>query len=151
MAFIKTIKNIAQPTIKLLETLRPLLDLGIRLYIANVFFFSGLLKTDSWWKTVSQFERDFHVPLLSPEVAAYLGTAAELILPVFLVLGLGGRAAAAGLFVFNAVAIISFAELAGTGLTLHHLWGLLLLVTLIHGPGKLSIDHFIRKKYMGNA
>ncbi|HEC14006.1 MAG TPA: DoxX family protein [Acidiferrobacteraceae bacterium] len=151
MASIETTKNIVKPAIKFLEVLRPLLDIGIRLYVANVFFFSGLLKTDSWWKTLSQFERDFHVPLLSPEVAAYLGTGAELILPVFLVLGLGGRAAAIGLFIFNAVAIISFPELAGTGLTLHHLWGLLLLVTLIHGPGKLSIDHFIRKKYMGDV
>ncbi len=151
MAIIKTIKTIARPAIKFLEILRPLLDLGIRLYVANVFFFSGLLKTDSWWKTVSQFERDFQVPLLSPEVAAYLGTGAELILPIFLVIGLGGRVAAAGLFAFNAVAVISFPELAGTGLALHQLWGLLLLVTLIHGPGKLSIDHFIRKNNMRTA
>jgi putative oxidoreductase len=27
------------------------------------------------------------------------------------------------------------------------LWGLLLLVPLLHGPGKLSLDHLIARKY----
>lgn len=48
------------------------------------------------------------MPLLAPAVAALLGTAAELALPVLLLLGLGTRFAALALFAFNVVAVISY-------------------------------------------
>lgn len=124
----------------------PVLDLGIRLFVAMVFFKSGLTKIANWNATLFLFENEYHVSLLSPNVAAYLGTAAELGLPVLLVLGLGSRFAAAALFVFNIVAIISYPDLGEVGLKDHQYWGLLLLITLVHGPGKLSLDRFISKR-----
>jgi putative oxidoreductase len=87
------------------------------------------------------------VPLLPPDVAAYLGTATELLLPIPLVLGLGGRLAAVVLFVFNIIAVLSYSDLSPVGLKDHQYWGLLLLVILFHGPGKLSIDHLIRRRF----
>jgi putative oxidoreductase len=125
----------------------PLLDLAIRLYVAVAFFQSGLTKVQSWDTTLALFEDEYHVPLLPPDLAAYLGTATELLLPVFLVLGLGGRAAALVLFVFNIVAVLSYPGLSDAGFVQHQLWGALLLVTLVHGPGKLSIDHLLRRRY----
>jgi len=89
------------------------------------------------------------VPLLSPTLAAYLGTAAELILPVMLALGLGGRLAAAALFVFNIVAVISYPDLNEVGVMQHQYWGVLLLMLLLYGPGKLSIDWIIRRGLAG--
>jgi putative oxidoreductase len=136
----------ADRALKALAFLTPALDFGIRLLIASVFFKAGLTKIASWSTTLTLFEYEYAVPLLPPELAAYLGTAAELGLPVLLVLGLGTRFAALALFVFNIVAMISYPDLGEVGLKDHQYWGLLLLVTLFHGPGKLSLDHLIRRR-----
>ena len=130
-----------------LDRLSPVVDLVLRVFVATVFFKSGLTKIASWATTVSLFENEYAVPLLSPEVAAALGTAVELTFPVLLVLGLGTRLSAFVLFVFNIVAVISYPDLGEVGLHDHQTWGLLLLVTLLHGPGALSLDHLIGRRY----
>ena len=127
--------------------LAPVLDLAIRVWVGMVFFQSGLTKIQSWDTTLSLFENEYSVPLLPPELAAYLGTDNELILPLFLVLGLGGRLSATALFVFNIIAVVSYPGLGEIGLKDHQYWGLLLLIPLLHGPGKLSIDHFLRRHF----
>jgi putative oxidoreductase len=127
------------------ELVAPLADLVVRLWVAMVFFKSGLSKIQSWDTTVLLFANEYHVPLLSPEVAAVLGTATELVAPVFLALGLGARGAAAILFIFNIVAVISYPELEAAGREQHYLWGILLLVTLAHGPGTLSLDRLLSR------
>jgi len=129
----------------LMDRMQPALDLGLRLWVGAVFFKSGLVKLDSWSTTLALFENEYHVPLLSPEVAAYVGTAAELTLPVFLVLGLGGRLSALALFAFNAVAVLSYPDLMPAGVEQHQVWGLMLLATIVHGPGAWSLDHCFRE------
>ena len=131
--------------------LSPIFDLGVRLWVAYVFFKSGLTKIQSWDTTKMLFEYEYEVPLLPPEMAAYLGTAAELGLPVLLALGLVSRFTALALFLFNIVAVVSYSsfllgEHGAAGLQQHILWGLMMLVTLFHGPGKLSIDYLLCKK-----
>jgi putative oxidoreductase len=126
------------------------LDLAIRLYVAQVFFRSGLLKIGNWEGTLYIFENEYRVPLLPPEAAAWLGTFAELFFPVFLALGLAARFAAAALFVFNIVAVVSFWHVLGenqAALNSHWYWGVLLAVTIFHGPGKLSLDHWIWNRF----
>ena len=128
------------------DRLQPLFALAIRLYVARVFLLSGLTKTHDWNTTIALFENEYRVPVLSPAVAALLGTAAELGLPVLLILGFGTRFAALALFAFNIVAVISYPDLSDAGLKDHMLWGALLLVTFFHGPGKISLDHlFVRR------
>jgi putative oxidoreductase len=117
--------------------------LGARLYLARVFFLSGLTKLRDWDITVALFTDEYHVPLLSPEIAAVAGTAAEVALPVLLVVGLGSRFAAAGLFVLNAVAAISYPDLSPLGLADHHLWGVLLAMLVLQGPGRASLDAWL--------
>ena len=134
-----------------LQTLAPAVDLLIRVLVASVFFKSGLTKIASWSSTVSLFENEYAVPFLSPDIAALLGTGVELFFPVLLVLGLGSRFAAAVLFVFNIIAVISYPDLGEVGLKDHQMWGLLLLVTLLHGPGRLSLDHLIKRRFFGGA
>jgi putative oxidoreductase len=126
-----------------LESLQPAAQLAARLYVAKVFFWSGLTKLRDWEITVALFTDEYHVPLLPPELAALLGTAGELVLPVLLAVGLAGRFAALGLFVVNAVAVISLAEIAEPALMLHVFWGSLLLGLLLWGPGKWSLDRLI--------
>ena len=126
------------------------LDLAIRLYVANVFFRSGLLKIGNWDGTLYLFENEYRVPLLPPEAAAWLGTFGELVFPPLLALGLAARFAAFSLFAFNIVAVVAFWHVLGgnqAALMSHVYWGTLLLVTLCHGPGKLSIDQLLRKRF----
>ena len=130
-----------------LECAAPIGDLLLRIWIANVFWKSGLTKVSNMSTTMFLFEHEYSVPILSVELAAYLATAAELVLPLLLVFGLAGRAAAGALFVFNAVAVISYPTLNAFGIAQHQVWGVMLLVLLLRGPGKISIDHFIRKRF----
>ncbi len=134
-----------------LEFAAPALDLGIRVLVGSVFFQSGLSKIASWDTTLALFESEYAVPLLPPVAAAYLGTGAELLLPVLLVLGLGTRLAALALFVFNFIAAVSYPDLSPAGLKEHQYWGLLLLVTLFHGPGKLSLDYLLSRYFRSDG
>ena len=128
----------------------PVLDLAIRLYPAEVFFRSGLLKLQNWNGTLYLFREEYRVPLLPPDLAAWVGTFNELFFPVLLTLGLASRFAAAALSFFNVIAVISFWHvLKGNeaALNSHIFWGFLLLVTLCHGPGRISVDQLIRNRF----
>ena len=113
--------------------------------MAQVFFLSGLTKVRDWGTTVALFTDEYRVPLLPPELAVAMGTTGELILPVLLALGLGGRFAGLGLFVVNAVAAISLSEIAPAAFQQHITWGLLLAGIIFFGPGKLAVEHFLRE------
>lgn len=124
----------------------PLLLLFTRLWVAWVFFRSGLLKFNSWDSTLYLFESEYQVPILPWLWAAYLGTAAELILPVFLLLGLLTRPMVAALFVFNIIAVVSYPVLWDGGFYDHQLWGLMLLINLVWGGGPIAVDYWLRRK-----
>jgi putative oxidoreductase len=132
---------------RLVDKLQPLFALAVRLYVARVFLASGLVKLQSWNSTLALFENEYHVPVLSPQLAAYLGTGAEIVLPVLLALGLGTRFAAVALFLFNIVAVISYPDLSDAGLKDHVLWGALILVTLVYGPGKYALDRWLERRH----
>ena len=129
-----------------LDLAQPLAALLARLYVAQVFFMSGITKIRDWETTVSLFTDEYKVPYLSPELAALLGTAGELVLPVLLILGLLGRFAALGLFVVNAIAVISLSEIAPAALQQHITWGVLLALLAIYGCGKWALDHWLIKR-----
>ena len=145
MSLFQSIAEFGRRAYRALAFCTPAVDLLLRLWVAGVFFRSGLTKIQSWDTTILLFTNEYHVPFLSPEAAAFAGTATELVMPVFLVLGLGGRLAAAVLFVFNIIAVISYPELGDIGIQQHQVWGIMLLVILLHGPGKLAIDHLIAR------
>jgi putative oxidoreductase len=134
---------LAQRAIAALDSAQSLALLAARLYVAQVFFQSGLTKLRDWDTTLALFMDEYKVPLLSPEAAAGAGTSGELVLPVLLALGLGGRFAAAGLSIVNAVAVISLAEIAPAALQQHILWGCLLIGVLLWGPGRWALDRFV--------
>jgi putative oxidoreductase len=146
---ITLLQNLATPwrrAVALLESAQPLALLAARLYVAQVFVLSGITKIKDWDVTLALFADEYHVPLLPPEVAAWAGTTGELVLPVLLVLGLAGRFAALGLFVLNAVAVISLAEIAPAALQQHQFWGSLLVALLLWGPGRWSLDAWLLRR-----
>jgi putative oxidoreductase len=146
---------VAKPIIRYLETAAPIAELGIRLWAAKFFWDSGLTKInlDGLFPfihmnptTISLFTTEYHVPLLAPTLAAYLAAITELTFPLLLAIGFGARFAAAVLFIFNIVAVLSYPGLEEFGISQHMLYGTLLLLPLLRGPGTLSIDHFIRRR-----
>ncbi len=123
----------------------PGLLLFCRLWVAWVFFNSGLTKIASWDSTLYLFEFEYVVPLLPWEWSAYLGTAAELTLPIFLALGLFTRPFSVLLFVFNIIAVVSYPVLWEKGFYDHQLWGLMIAINIVWGSGFISADHILRK------
>jgi putative oxidoreductase len=126
-----------------------LVDLAIRVDVAQAFLRSGLVKIGNWDGTLYLFRNEYRVPLLPSELAAWVGTAGELVFPPLLALGLASRFAALSLSVVNVVAVVSFWHVLReneAALAAHFYWGLLLLVTLCHGPGKLSLDYLFGKR-----
>lgn len=131
------------PITRLLDALQPLAAFLARLYVAYVFFLSGLTKLRDWDTTVALFTVEYKVPFLPPAAAAFMGTAGELILPVLLVVGLAGRFSALGLFVVNIVAVISLSDIAPAAMQAHILWGTLLAALAIYGLGPWSLDKWL--------
>ncbi|KQY82485.1 hypothetical protein ASD35_25865 [Pelomonas sp. Root1444] len=125
--------------------LQSLALLAARLYVAQVFFMSGLTKLRDWSSTLALFNDIYQVPLLPPALAAYLGTTGELVLPVLLVLGLATRFAGAGLFVVNLMAVLSLMadDLTPAAQAQHTLWGVLALAIALWGAGRWSVDRVL--------
>lgn len=136
-----------QGLVRGLDALRPAAALAARLAMAQVFFWAGLTKLRDWGTTLDLFAYEYQVPLLPSPVAAVLGTGAELVLPVLLVLGLGGRLAALGLSVVNVVAVLSLPDMPQAAFQLHVFWGSLLAGLAIYGPGRWSVDCWFSRRW----
>ena len=146
---IATLLRCGQRVGPLLERwLLPAVLLAMRLYLAKVFFASGLTKLADWDTTLLLFTEEYHVPLLPPPLAAVLGAGGELLLPPLLLAGLCGRFAALGLTVLNIMAVISYWHaLQGTALEFHLVWGLMLALLLATGPGRLALDQAVKQRF----
>ena len=131
---------------KMLSYFAPILLLFTRLWVASIFLKSGYLKITTWDSTLYLFEEEYQVPLLPYELAAYLGTAAEIILPILLVSGFVSRFSALGLFFVNIVAVISLEYIAPAAYAEHVLWGVLLAQVFIFSGGWFTVDHLLQKK-----
>ena len=128
------------------QTLGPLLDLVIRLWLAQIFFVSGVVKTATWASTVMLYTTEHPVPGLEPATAAVLGTGIELICAPLLAVGLCTRLA-----VLPLLATTLFLQLTYLELTDHSLWMVLLGLLAIRGAGALSLDHLIAPHLPGSA
>lgn len=131
--------------------LQPLFALAIRLYVFRVFFLSGLTKLRSWDSTLYLFSNEYHVPVLPPAVAAVMGAGGELLFSLLLLLGWQGRFAAAGLFVVNLVAVLSYPGLEPVMIKDHILWAALIAYLFFHGTGRWSLSAIFQRPSMGGA
>ncbi len=127
------------------------LILGVRWWIAWQFLKSGWLKVNSWDTTLFLFKEEYRVLIVPPEFAAIAGTVGELIFPILLIVGLFSRLSAVGLSAVNAMAVYAYAHvLLGEGfeaaLGQHILWGFMLIVVVVYGPGKFSLDHLLSER-----
>lgn len=91
--------------------------------------------------TIPLFTEEYRLPLLSPELAAYMATLGEHTLPILLLLGLFTRWAALGLLGMTLVIQLLVYPNAWM---VHGLWATGLLYIMVHGPGGLSVDAWLR-------
>jgi len=147
---LRTLVSRALAVTRAVDRLQPVALLALRLYVSSVFFRSGLVKISDWGATLALFHDEYKVPLLPPDVAAVVGASGELAFPVLITLGLMGRFGAAGLFVVNVMAVISYPQLWGfdcpAGIDAHFYWGSILLALTLFGPGRLSLDELVLRR-----
>lgn len=126
--------------------------LGIRLLLAYEFGVSGLEKFhgENWFADIMDA---FPFPLnqVPVDLSWFMATWAELIGAAALVVGLGTRFWAAALVVLDLVAWISVHagngyNVSDNGYKLPLMYLLMLLPLVLSGPGKLSLDHWIRAR-----
>jgi putative oxidoreductase len=119
------------------------LALPLRLAVATVFRNSAMAKLANWDTTLALFSDEYQLPLIPPQIAAYMAVAIELTTPVLLVLGLMTRFAAFVLLGMTAVIEIFVYPLAWPT---HIQWAAMLLVLLCRGGGALSLDHVLWRR-----
>ncbi|MGH6952654.1 MAG: DoxX family protein [Alphaproteobacteria bacterium] len=123
----------------------PILELAFRAGVASVFFKSGLTKLPSWDTTILLFAEEYRVPLVPPEIAAYMGTALELACPVLIVFGFLARLGALGLLGMTLVIqIFVYPE----NWSEHLMWAALLGYIFTRGAGVISIDHLVARRWL---
>ena len=126
------------------------LSLVLRLYVGWQFFKAGMVKLQDWSGTLALFQDEYQVPVLPPHLAAVMGTFGELFFPALLFIGLFSRPAALGLFLMNAMAVISYPQLfqfeCPAAINDHFYWGALILVLFAFGPGRVSLDAWLARK-----
>ncbi|MGE5145516.1 MAG: DoxX family protein [Candidatus Eiseniibacteriota bacterium] len=120
-----------------------IIPLMARLAVAGVFWRSGMVKIASWDQTVALFRDEYQVPVLPPEIAAYLGTTLELACPVLLFFGFAARLGALGLLGMTFVIEVFVYP---NNWPEHLTWATLLLIVLTRGAGPVSLDHLIRTR-----
>ena len=117
-----------------------------RLAIASIFFLSGRTKVEGVFtitdSTYELFRTEYALPLLPSDVAAVMGTAAEHVFPILLVLGLGTRLSAMALLLMTLVIeIFVYPDAWPTHLS----WAAILLPLIARGGGIWSVDALLRK------
>lgn len=130
-----------------------ILALIARLGVADVFWRSGQTKViEGTWtldpNTIDLFRNEYKVPVIPPEIAAYMATIQEHLFAVLLVIGLASRLSALGLL--GMIVVIQLFVYPDSWPD-HLLWLGGISLILCRGPGKISIDHFIRQKTLGDV
>lgn len=122
--------------------------LVIRVGVGMVFVRAGLLKYRSWEFTVVLFRDEYKVPLLAPEVAARMAMIQELTLPVLLFIGLGARLATLPLL---GMILVIQTFVYPNAWADHLFWAGALALILTRGPGAISVDHLIGRRFSRRA
>ena len=120
------------------------LAIPLRFAVATVFWNSAMTKLANWDTAIELFTEEYKVPLLPPELAAYMAASIELTTPVLLVLGLLTRPAALVLLGMTAVIEIFVYPQAWPT---HIQWAAMLLVLLCRGSGRFSIDYLLARRF----
>lgn len=112
----------------------------------SVFFRSGLVKISDWSSTVMLFQNEYRVPILPPEVAATIAACNELGVSTLVLLGAFTRLGALMLLGMVSVIQIFVYPMAWPD---HIQWLAFMIVLVLRGPGRLSLDALIGPRLVG--
>lgn len=92
------------------------------------------------------FKTEYRVPLLPPELAAPMAAFNEHFFSILILFGLATRFSALALLgMTTVIEIFVYPDAYPT----HGVWAAVLLYLIAKGPGKLSFDHWIARRYAG--
>lgn len=131
----KRILKIYTIAITAADALQPLALLILRLWMAYVFWVSGVVKIEHFDTTLALFAEEYRVPLVPPLFAALSATAFELCCPLLLVLGMATRLATLPLLAMTAVIQFTYDQNIQ-----HAYWAMLLFTLLTTGAGRWLVD-----------
>jgi len=146
---VEQLKSLIEKVIGLADRIPTVVfDLAMRVGIAMVFWQSARTKVEGVLtlkqSTFFLFQYEYALPIVPHEIAAYMATYAEHFFPILIVVGFAARFGAAALLMMTLV--IQIFVYPGAWAT-HLLWASLLLYIVARGPGVLSIDHFIKRRF----
>ncbi len=124
----------------------PLLDLLIRLWLAGIFWASGMVKLQSWTTALYLSAHEYPVSWLDPVTAAWLGETIEIVCPPLLVVGLATRFAALPMLILSLVIQFSY-----QALDQHLFWAMLFGWFVVKGAGPISLDALIGRGIAATA
>lgn len=148
------IARFMQTLIDVFEWMKPFINdiiiLGLRIWLALIFWKSGLTKTghfdtetmsfENWESALFLFEYEYAVPFLPVWIAAFFATLTEILAPLFIVVGLGARFAAIPLLIMTIVIQLTYIS------SITHLyWGAACAILIVNGAGRLSWDYLIAR------
>ncbi|HMW54446.1 FAD-dependent oxidoreductase [Accumulibacter sp.] len=141
LAWLSGLVNLSIVALRFLErSAGPVVELLIRLTLAQGFFVSGVLKAAQWDNALYLAAHEYPVSWLNPVSAAWLGVLIELLGSVLLAAGLATRFAALALAALALVIQFSYQTL-----DTHLFWAALLLWFVVHGAGTLSLDRLLAR------
>ena len=95
---------------------------------------------------VDLFRDEYRLPLLPPELAAIMAAFAEHIFPALILLGLATRFSALALLAMTAtIQVFVYPDAYPT----HGVWAAVLLFLVARGPGPLSLDALVARRFGG--
>lgn len=93
---------------------------------------------------IALFRDEYKLPLVPPELAAPMAAFAEHLFPLLLLVGLASRFSALALLVMTlTIQLLVYPDAWPT----HGVWAAVLLFLMAKGPGVLSLDHLIYRRY----
>ena len=122
-----------------------LLAIPLRMGVATIFWNSAMTKLANWDTAMELFRDEYKLPVLPPEVAAYMTVSIELSAPVLLMLGLATRPVA---FLLLGMTTVIEVFVYPQAWPTHLQWAAMLLVLLSRGAGHWSLDHLLSRRWL---
>jgi putative oxidoreductase len=123
-----------------------LLSILGRFAVGLVFWNSARTKVQGWdlfgvnENTLTLFQEEYKLPIISPEFAALLAQLSEHIFSVLIIIGLATRFSALALLGMTLVIeIFVYPE----AYVVHGTWAAILIMLIKFGPGKISLDQIV--------
>ena len=110
----------------------------------SVFFRAGTQKLSDWNSTLLLFQNEYRVPVLPPEIAAYMAASLELGGSILVLVGLATRPGVSALL---GMVLVIQTFVYPEAWPDHIQWLAFMFLLLARGPGEISLDALVSRWY----